>query len=718
MGEVFAATQAETGARRALKALGPSAPPELRERFAREALALAEVGGHPNVVQIHTAGEHRGTPYLVMDLAESGDLSTRLGADGLPQTEAIQVVSALCDGVAHLHACGLLHRDLKPSNVLFSGGRPLVTDFGLAKLVGASTLTEAGTLLGTPAYMAPEQARGEPATTRTDVYGLGAILYAALTGRPPFAGSGLGLLDRVARLPPTPPSQLRPEIDARLEELCLRTLAKAPADRPASAQDLAQALRALQGQGARAGSRRRLILGLVGAALALSAAGGWSLAAGWDRKPLTSPPASDPPASTARARVAEEYAAFMPPRLAEPWNRRDGGSPNLEDALTRFQRSAPRVPSGWSKRPPSDRVGQLARGVEEGDVSALLSLANRCRSGVGVNPQRPRLAASLFLRARSSPRATAAERFKGTLGAARVLRQLPGALDLDLAGRLFAHAARETGDPWPAWHLAEMLAGGVGFAPDPEEAERWLQPFQRDASNLGRLRTLRADLRFTGLLEGASQEEAIELYRNAIFLRHGGVALARLCVLQDKEERPVESLVEATRTLEKTVPRERRGKVGRLHRVVLGDIRWEEGAHDAAIRLYQDATSEVHPVWNARGDAHLRLSRAYARGQGASKAPAAAAREFELAIYYGSTEALLELARAFSGTGAELACFRTAAALGDPTAMEAWATLLEDGACGLRPSPKAAAAWRARATHARRWQRRLGPPLPRGPRPR
>ena len=240
MGAVYAA-QTPEGARVALKLLALGADPEDLARFEREAEAHARVDTHPSVARVHSAGVHLGQPYLVMDLLPGGDLDSRLRLGPLPPEDVRALGVALARGVAHVHAQGVLHRDIKPANVLFDEhGSPRLTDFGLARPVEASSLTQSGTLLGTPGYMAPEQTGTAPATTASDVFGLGATLYGALTGRPPFAGAtviqSLHLL--LSEPPPPLPAHVPPDLRAAI----LRALEKDPADRFPSAEAFANAL--------------------------------------------------------------------------------------------------------------------------------------------------------------------------------------------------------------------------------------------------------------------------------------------------------------------------------------------------------------------------------------------------------------------------------------------------------------------------------------------
>ncbi|RMG16613.1 MAG: hypothetical protein D6731_05760 [Planctomycetota bacterium] len=271
MGVVYEAQHRATGALRALKILPEPDDPSARERFAREAEALARLN-HPQVVRLHEARLAGPHPWIAEDLLEGGNLAERLEQGPLPPAEASALVAKLARGVAAAHAAGVLHRDLKPENVLFDErDEPVLTDFGLARLTGGARLTRTNTLLGTPAFMAPEQARDPRlADERADVYGLGALLYACLTARPPFEGPLHGVLDAVQHRAPPPPSGIVPTVPAALEALCLAALAKDPAARPESARALAEALEsAVRNEGGRA--RRRWLPLAVAAALLLVA---------------------------------------------------------------------------------------------------------------------------------------------------------------------------------------------------------------------------------------------------------------------------------------------------------------------------------------------------------------------------------------------------------------------------------------------------------------
>ena len=248
MGAVYEVAHAKTGGIYALKALPMASNEDLLDRFLREGEAQARVDGHPNIVRVHSLTTEGAHLCLVMDVAPGGDLKARLAQEGpLPDAEAVEIALQLASGLAHAHANGVLHRDLKPANVLFdSSGSAQLVDFGLAFISGAETLTQTGAIMGSPGFMAPEQATAAQRVDETaDVYGLGAVLYAMLCGRPPFnEATVLATLNALVSNAPVSPSTYRPGLDPALEAICLRSLAKRPEKRYASASALADALRA------------------------------------------------------------------------------------------------------------------------------------------------------------------------------------------------------------------------------------------------------------------------------------------------------------------------------------------------------------------------------------------------------------------------------------------------------------------------------------------
>jgi WD40 repeat protein/tetratricopeptide (TPR) repeat protein len=209
-----------------------------------EAEAVAQLQ-HPNIVQIFEVGEEKGCPYLALEYVAGESLAQKLRGMPLPAGEAARLVETLARAVHAAHQRGVVHRDLKPANVLLAAdGTPKITDFGLAKRLDAATAaTQAGALLGTPDYMAPEQAEGKSTGPATDVYGLGAILYHLLTGRPPFlAATPLDTLVRLRTEEPVRPAVLHPKVARDLETICLKCLQKEPRKRYLSAEALAEDL--------------------------------------------------------------------------------------------------------------------------------------------------------------------------------------------------------------------------------------------------------------------------------------------------------------------------------------------------------------------------------------------------------------------------------------------------------------------------------------------
>jgi eukaryotic-like serine/threonine-protein kinase len=248
MGVVYKARQIPMNRLVAVKVAqtGPFADVSILTRLRTEVEAIARLR-HENIVCVHEFGEQDGCKYFSMEFVEGGNLADRLSAGRLSEREAAELIRVLAGAVHFAHRHDVLHRDLKPANVLLgAGGAVKLTDFGLAKLLDAERgHTRDETILGTAGYMAPEMARGEAnvAGVPADVYGLGAILYEALTGRPPFkAETHSETLRQVQTLEPEPPSRLCPGLDRTLEAVCLRCLAKEPSGRYASAGALADDL--------------------------------------------------------------------------------------------------------------------------------------------------------------------------------------------------------------------------------------------------------------------------------------------------------------------------------------------------------------------------------------------------------------------------------------------------------------------------------------------
>lgn len=253
-------------------------------RFHREAEAAGRLD-HPHIVKILDYGREGDLHYLVMELVDGPSLQAMLRDRTHPLTpaEAVALIAPLADALDYAHRQGVIHRDVKPSNILLRGGRlddPVLTDFGVARMVEATVATQAGALLGTPAYMAPEQGEGKPGDERSDIYALGVILYELLTGQPPFqADSPYAVILRHIHTPPPPPRSLRPDLPPALEAVVLRALEKDPAARYPSAAAFAAALTASLRPTARFRPPALIAAAIAAALLVLALATGWWL--GW-----------------------------------------------------------------------------------------------------------------------------------------------------------------------------------------------------------------------------------------------------------------------------------------------------------------------------------------------------------------------------------------------------------------------------------------------------
>jgi WD40 repeat protein len=252
MGVVYRARQTKLGRVVALKMIlvGAHAGEDDLARFKTEAEAIARLQ-HPHIIQIHEIGDHDGLPYFSLEFCGGGSLAQKLAGTPLPPKEAAALVETLARAMQAAHDKGVVHRDLKPTNVLLAeDGTPKVSDFGLARKLDEAGQTATGAVLGTPSYMAPEQASGKSKELgpACDVYALGALLYECLTGRPPFkAATALDTLMQVVSEDPVPPRQLQPKVPRDLETVCLTCLHKEAGKRYATAEALAEDLRRWQG---------------------------------------------------------------------------------------------------------------------------------------------------------------------------------------------------------------------------------------------------------------------------------------------------------------------------------------------------------------------------------------------------------------------------------------------------------------------------------------
>jgi WD40 repeat protein len=414
MGVVFQAEDPQLQRLVALKAILPNqgASESARERFLREARAAAAIK-HDHIVTIYQVGEDGGTPFLAMEFLEGESLEDRLRREGrLPVAEVLRIGREVAEGLAAAHERDLIHRDIKPANIWLEsptplapagrgrkGGRAKILDFGLARAMGtASHLTQEGTIVGTPAYMAPEQTTKQRVDARCDLFSLGCVLYRAATGKMPFEGADLiSLVMAVATAEPKPPRDLNPELPSAVCDLIGQLLAKLPAERPASARAVVQAIQAIEqdqtevlqpgrlpgAQGhAPAGprSRRRLWLAAVAAVL-LGAVGTAALHHFAEESDEDGGP---PPAGSGEARRAGGMKTGARPGSTDPGERRE---PLSVGALVTAPAPLPKVQS-WTIETRGQRglagpvafnpkTGQLACGGSDGTIRIIDPVSRR-----------------------------------------------------------------------------------------------------------------------------------------------------------------------------------------------------------------------------------------------------------------------------------------------------------------------------------------------------
>ncbi len=259
MGVVYRARDRAVGRPVALKMLSDDLPAEdeILQRFRREAEAIGRLS-HPNIVTVYDMGEIDGHLYMAMELLEGEDLRTLIERQApLAMADRVRVAVQICEGLAYAHARGVVHRDIKPANLLVtSRGRVKILDFGLARVASRATITRRGVILGTPDYMAPEQASGQGSDHRTDLFSVGSVLYEFLTLQKPFKGRTLhAVLYQIIQSAPDPILTLNPEVPARLAQVVQRMLAKDPERRPQGLDEVARELRALHSGLRRSGGR-------------------------------------------------------------------------------------------------------------------------------------------------------------------------------------------------------------------------------------------------------------------------------------------------------------------------------------------------------------------------------------------------------------------------------------------------------------------------------
>src|SRR5262245_32570639 len=252
MGIVFEAEDVQLQRRVALKAMKPCVvTPANRERFQYEARATAAIE-HDHIVTIYQVGEDRGVPYLAMKLLQGQSMEDKPKAEGgwLPVAEVLRIGREVAEGLEAAHAKGLIHRDIKPANIWLEGerGRVKIVDFGLARAAEVDfNLTQEGLVMGTPAYMSPEQADDKPLDHRCDLFSLGGVLYRSVTGQLPFKGKdSMAIMMALATKRPDPPREVDPMVPVSLSDLIMQMLAKDPDDRPPTAKAVREAIEAIE----------------------------------------------------------------------------------------------------------------------------------------------------------------------------------------------------------------------------------------------------------------------------------------------------------------------------------------------------------------------------------------------------------------------------------------------------------------------------------------
>ncbi|MBL4849533.1 MAG: SEL1-like repeat protein [Planctomycetes bacterium] len=487
MGRVYKGRDPNTGREVAIKVLlkGREASPEQRTRFDREARALAKVE-HGNVVRLLDVGEDKGAPYLVMAFHPAGSLEDMIRTTLLSPSAAVRLGTQLAAGLEAAHAVGVLHRDLKPGNVLLGlNGSAMLTDFGLAKDLEregqTQALTKSGLLQGTPGFWAPEQAEGrlDAVGPATDVYGLGATLYAALSGRAPFVGEGLiAILTATANDRPPSLRSLRPEVPRELESVVMRCLEKAPAARWASAAELKQALADCLHAGEAPSSSRRL--GLLAVAGVVAVCGGVVIAGvsgAMGAAPKTSPTA-DTRSADAQADDTQAADTQSADTLYEA-GRAAIKAQRLEEAAALYRRAAERGHTGAMgflgvmlaqgsgvAKDEAQAVEWYRRAAEGGNARAMTNLGRMLARGSGVAKDEAQ-AVEWYRRAA----------VKGDVDAMTnlglMLENGRGVARNEAQAVEWHRRAAEKGDARAMTNLGLAIARGSGVAKDEAQAVEW-----------------------------------------------------------------------------------------------------------------------------------------------------------------------------------------------------------------------------------------------------
>jgi serine/threonine protein kinase len=363
MGVVYRARDASLGRVVALKMLSADlgAEEELHQRFQREAEAIGRLS-HPNIVTVYDVGESSGQLYMAMELLEGDDLRSLIEKRAaIAFADRVRILIQICTGLAYAHSRGVVHRDIKPANILVgSDGRARILDFGLARVSARSTITRRGVILGTPDYMAPEQAMGKGIDRRSDVFSAGAVFYEFLTLEKPFKGKTLhAVLYQIISDDPEPVLTVNPEVPVRLASIVHRMLRKDPDLRYGAMEDVARDLSEIHA--------------------ALRSSGGRSTL------PVPASPVSEETRARVRDRVAQGRAlldAGQADRAMAEMKDALRLDPSAEDAADLLWRAGRKLQDGRSAVPAldpeserriADLVARAAPGGAEEDVRSAVA---------------------------------------------------------------------------------------------------------------------------------------------------------------------------------------------------------------------------------------------------------------------------------------------------------------------------------------------------------
>ncbi|MBW3664379.1 MAG: protein kinase [Actinobacteria bacterium] len=331
MAQVYEARDHALDRRVAVKALDPAlaTDEDAVSRFRREARQAAGLT-HPHVVSVFDHGSHEGTHYIVMEHVGGGTLADLIEDEApLDPARVVQIMAQVCEGLGAAHDIGIIHRDVKPANIMFDEhGRAKVADFGIARALTDVTITRTGTLLGSAAYLSPEQAAGKPIDTRADIYALGCVVYEMLTGKPPFhGGSPITIATHHLRTQPTPPLAIRDDLPSRLSAVVLEALAKDPDDRPPTARELWVRLEGALPEAARTETLALVGSGAADETVAIAGTGLGRDTASFDRAAFDDPPSAvaAPPSSPASTPPRPHTGEMTSGPAEHPSSRRDRG---------------------------------------------------------------------------------------------------------------------------------------------------------------------------------------------------------------------------------------------------------------------------------------------------------------------------------------------------------------------------------------------------------